>query len=734
MYKIFDKYLLRTPLLPVNFFLELTSQNVISESKFIEIFKNEIIREAIYLGSPILFNELDKWVNGEKSDKDGRLRNSLLKYISRMSSRPTPFGLFSGYTLGQFDANTEITLENNSNSRKITFDMSLIGLILKRLLKEETVKTKLLFFPNTSLYHISNVYRYVEAEFDTDSSLIQKMIEIESTDYIQKTIKFSREGKTFFEIAEQLVSEDISLDEAKEYINELITSQILTSEIELTVSGDEPFQYILDVLDKYKIDSSFTKTLNSIKLYLDKINDSFPCSVLIYKKILELLEELGITYNRKYIFQGDLLIGTKTNKLGHDIAKDLKQAITIINKLSSHVGNISNNTIEDFKKSFYERYETEEISLAVALDSEMGIGYPSNSLSGGENPLLKNLDFNKVSNENIDVTWSDFDSLLLNKIIKTQVSKSNIISINENDVPSGEINWSDLPATFSSMAQIVNINNEDHIIIDGFGGNSAGSLLGRFCHSDPTILDYVKEIVKKEDQSFNNIINAEIVHLPEDRLGNILLKPELREYEIPYLARSQKRANNKILINDLYISIRNNRIVLRSEKLNREISPKLTNAHNYTQSSLPIYRFLCDIQNTDKRKVIYWGWNDVFNKSLSVFPRIQYKNIILSTTKWKIQFEEIKYIMNTTNNEEILESTKIFIKNKKIPSLVYLVDGDNKLLINLKNLSSILSLFQLVKNKKFFILEEFLFENAKIGINTDEESFVNEFIFSFYSN
>ena len=93
--------------------------------------------------------------------------------------------------------------------------------------------------------------------------------------------------------------------------------------------------------------------------------------------------------------------------------------------------------------------------------------------------------------------------------------------------------------------------------------------------------DLTKNIAKKEEALYKDYILAEITHLPEARIGNIVRRPTLREYEIPFLAQSVLSADYQISAEDLFISVKNNRIVLRSGKLNKEVKPYLTNAHNY---------------------------------------------------------------------------------------------------------------------------------------------------------
>jgi hypothetical protein len=46
------------------------------------------------------------------------------------------------------------------------------------------------------------------------------------------------------------------------------------------------------------------------------------------------------------------------------------------------------------------------------------------------------------------------------------------------------------------MIDVVTIDGEERIIMKGAGGSSAANLLGRFCHSDEQIQEYVSEIIE----------------------------------------------------------------------------------------------------------------------------------------------------------------------------------------------------------------------------------------------
>ena len=93
-YKLFNQFVLRTPTLPL-----INEENGIKKEEDLKFYlEDPKFQEALLLASPNLYNKLFDYLNNElKREKDKKtLPYSLLQYISRMTSRCTPFGLFAG--------------------------------------------------------------------------------------------------------------------------------------------------------------------------------------------------------------------------------------------------------------------------------------------------------------------------------------------------------------------------------------------------------------------------------------------------------------------------------------------------------------------------------------------------------------------------------------------------------------------------------------------------------------
>jgi hypothetical protein len=709
--------------------LSLTKNSIVSDEDLKVQFRNPIIKEAIFLASPVLFRELKKWETGEILDEKSikKIRISFLKYLSRLSSRPTPFGLFAGTSLGKIEGIDAKIIINLKHSRNTRLDMNVTGLVIESIEKNIEIKNKLIYFQNTSIYDFCNKLRYVECSYK-DGNIKHQIVEIENSEYIIKILNSVKNGANVIEIANSIISLDISLMEAVEFVYELIDSQILVSELQQTVSGEEDINHIIWVLNKINVPNFFINKIYEIREKLLIIDYKIGNEIELYREIIDIIKSIDISFDEKYLFKADLNLQTKENYLNIDIVEQLQDCLVILNKISA---SNKNPNLEEFKKAFLERYEYQDMPLSLVLDEEIGLGYPIRQAGDDFNPLIDNLDFSIGKKEVNDVMSSDFHSLLLKKMIIAVNKESFLIEILESDLANYPLEWGDLPDTFSAITQIVYENGHKKMTLDYLVGSSAVIPLARFCYNDSAINNFANEICAFEKEFNQDKIIAEIVHLPVRRAGNILMRPSFRDYEIPYLSNSLKKSNYKIILDDILISIQNDEIILKSRKDGKEIIPKLSTSHDYSTSTLPVYRFLCDMQLSNKRFPLWFDWGFLYNE-FNFFPRLVYKDIVLSTAKWKFSFDEIKKNIDISNPLRVRDSFDVWFKKKKIPQFFYIVEGDNKLLINSHNLTSLEMFLSQIRNKSLNVIEELIFGDDSICKDEKNESYINEFIFSFY--
>ena len=122
-YFTMDSVVVRAPLLPVEFFFALDDMRQPTDffSQATDCSRGDLINLALLVGSESLTTALDRPVVSAKKDQ---VKNSkLLRYLIRMSTRATPYGLFAGVSLAQWGSKTDVSLHSSPPTWKSRPDM-----------------------------------------------------------------------------------------------------------------------------------------------------------------------------------------------------------------------------------------------------------------------------------------------------------------------------------------------------------------------------------------------------------------------------------------------------------------------------------------------------------------------------------------------------------------------------------------------------------------------------------
>ncbi|WP_042359990.1 lantibiotic dehydratase [Geomicrobium sp. JCM 19055] len=148
-----DYFMLRTPLLSIS--KDYENINVDDLVKRLKNYTKEpYIQEAIAISSPTLFNSLEKLDGDPSSKKTRNTISSLLKFLIRMSSRPTPFGLFAGITTGEFTnkASSGFLSSIKHHKKRTRPDMEWLLGVIAKVEMDESISKHLRVIKNSATF------------------------------------------------------------------------------------------------------------------------------------------------------------------------------------------------------------------------------------------------------------------------------------------------------------------------------------------------------------------------------------------------------------------------------------------------------------------------------------------------------------------------------------------------------------------------------------------------------
>ena len=717
----YSRYCIRTPL----WSLDRTTDYLSSKEDLREFWNDPVINEAVFLASPELYSALERALEADVKVISSRLTDAFLKYLLRITSRCTPFGLFAGCTVGTFSDTTHIELASiNTYQRQTRFDMNFVVAWSQKLAKLPIIKKQLKWFPNNSIYKIGNQYRYMEYKYTKNNIREHSLEGVAYSKYLENILINAKKGATISSLASSIINDEVTHEDALWFIEKLIDNQILVSELEPTITGNDFLEQIYHILTKLNHTEDTVKHIESLTNLISNLDNCIGNSTKKYHRIHSLIKNKNSNVALKYLFQTDLYPKTIRNELNYKWGYKLKRLLTVLNKIN---GSKHETRLKKFIEAFSKRYETREIPLTTALDVEIGIGYPLNQRQNDSIQFLEGFDLPSQSFSEQHIVWNSFQERLLQKM----GTLDHVLTLTDDDFLDLEARWDDLPDTMALMVELVNLQGEEKLAITSVGGSSATNLLGRFTTGNQQINEFVKEITAYEQTMNPDYILAELVHLPDSRTGNVIRRTQLRTYEIPYLGKSSMDHSKQISVDDLMLSVRGEKMYLRSKIHNKFIFPRLSNAHNYSSTdSLPIYQFLCDFQHQGLRTSLGFNWGSVLKKR-GFLPRVVYKDFILAKARWRITSDEIKELKEVGEEERIQKISQWRTK-LKLPVQVQLVEGDHTLYINLENNESISMWVRTVDSQKDSILEEFLFTEDTV-VKRGKERLAHQMIICLYN-
>jgi class I lanthipeptide synthase len=736
-------FVLRTPLLPFDDFLnwggglsapdalndiqqlelKLAADRQLLRDRLSQIIARPEVLEALYVASPDLEESLDVWRRSPESSRGQRVERALVRYFSRMSSRPTPFGLFAGISLGRIAEQTDFVLADRAHYLRHTrLDMNYLWSVVDSVALKPHFKRGNVYRVNSSLYRVFDRFHYVEERIDNNLRS-HHLTAIESSSLLNSSIEQSRDGISFMDLSKRLAGlEGMTLAQAAEFVEELIDNQVLIPDFGPPVTAPDPLLEFITQLKKFSEADDLTSQLEGVAEELGSI-DSAKVGVNPerYRALVKKLDQLTTRPTFGRYFQVDLIKPAPQLTLGPELLGHIRRSLEVVHSLAPTYS----SALDHFRSRFIERFDKREVPLVEVLDEEIGIGF------GNLNALEREVEGVKKPDPN-----EGRDRVLLKKILYAQTNGQTEISLDAEDLRSlATPTPAPLPPAFAVTAVIIwQEDGKDYQIeIKNVIGPSGANMFGRFCGAESALNVMVNEHLRAEERLYPDAVFAEVVYLPEERVGNVLCRPQFREFEIPYLGRSGAPIDHQILLTDLLVSISGDRIVLRSKRLGVEVIPRLTSAHNFASpQNLTVYRFLGALQ---RQKTTQWfGWDWGILKDLEYLPRVSSGRLILSRARWRVSSEEL-FPPDGPEPAAAFTTVQEWRAKRKLPRYAALVDDDRILPFDFLNVLSVEMFLDLIKKRRVAtLIEMFVSEASELFARSPEGNFSGEIIAPFIDN
>lgn len=725
---------MRTPLLPLEDYKKLTTgrSSTVSDDRardiqdeksladsFARLISSAHVREALTLASTDLCASVPHWCESPSSEKGRRTASSLRRYLARMAFRSTPFGLFAGCSIGSVGAETSLCISGRGQYvRKTRIDSDVFDQVLTRFSREN--RHELVYRVNDTLrttgtrltYIKSVVHEYLRENY---------AVAIKPDSALLRVLDYARDGATIDEVSAVLQDGETSEEEITEYVHQLIDEQVLTAGFGVPLTAGDPIRWLDPLLAVSSSGGTALQALRDAQERLSLIDASgigVPSSV--YERAVAPVRDMIDLKDISRIVQVDLWKPSAEVRIGKEVVREAQRAVDILHYIYRPV----RTPLDAAREAFLDRFDRQEISLLDALDDELGIRFQWDNDTHA--PMFPSAE--RVADRHLLDCY------------KRVISKAeSTLDLSEADLRELRIpHEAPLPDTLMLMFSILaasstSVQRSDfQLVVNGAHGPSGVEMLARFCHLHADLSAAVISFLHREASFNKDAIYAEIVHHAGGRAGNVLQRPKLRDYEIPYLGTPSVDTEHVIGTHDLLLSVVGGRFVVRSARLGREVLPRLSNAHRWEHKrNLPVYQFLAALQTQSAVGTLTWPWGCL--GSASWLPRVRVGRLVLSRQRWRVGPAAFSNVVRQRPLgpgvfSDFRSEFARWVDDQRAPEWMVLAEGDARLPIRVGDETSERWVFDCLRRQGEVVLEEMLPAPDQLCVTGPEGNFTHEVI------
>lgn len=698
IYEAMDFYMVRAPVASINLFDSLHEEKMnrsfLNNSSYCATFK-----EAIYLASPNLYNSFKKEsLNSTK--KEEMLKSSIYRYINRMSTRSTPFGLFAGVGIGHFSNSSNIQLGRlNKYSTRSRPDMEWLLEVIFLIEEDLEVIEHTHIQTNDMALIIGDRVKIPYAVRIGNN----KEISVKLINPLKDLLLMTKKPVIFKDVVDKLqqIYPNVSKSVINNFMKELLEKEILLTELRPSLEESNPMEYLISILECIKKDNKYIDKLKEIqKLFYRYDNTPIGEGIHLLNEIKHSMKTITHTKN---LIQVDTLLDLENNELNEEVGKEFALIADLLWYLSCQ-DKKADSYLKSYHNTFIENYGTErEIPILELFSDEEGIGIPDDYYSVNDNKHLN--DHKNIQQMLLDTIMQGVKKgrktvYLSDKILK-RAKKHKYIK----DAPNSLELYGELKIeSFESLD-----NGEFEIILNTLNGSrEAGQTFGRFMDMFSTDikerLNYIHQELQKE--YLPNGILVDINYLSNFyRTNNLIIGEHYKEHSLT-LGTIHSNFTENININDVYVGATTDRFYFKSKRLNKELVFTAGDMLNY-ENSPPIYKFMRNVSLS-----LFENWNGLTQNlpvNLPYIPRIKYNKTIIQPAKWNFTIDLIDNSLSKYTEYEWIEFFKKWKDKWELPRYVSMAFLDNRLLLDLENNSSINEIRnQLKKTPKVQFIENIM--------------------------
>lgn len=626
-----------------------------------------LVKLALLVGGGHLLDALD-----ERGHPNADARGKLLRYQIRMSTRPTPYGIFAGVALGTFGTSTTITLDEERAIRRSRPDMEWLLSFVGAMEARPDIRRQLTVAAHPALFARSGRV-FLSDPTPLANQTEPAAVSLRDSRAVRAVLARARVPIAWRQLVEEVRTElDVTDDKVEQLVTELWKQGLLLTDLRPPLTIASPAAHVLARLQALPEPPPEARALQAA---LDALGtwDRLPTedAAAGWPALEAALHALHAGVETP--IQVDLGLRLTSARIHAQVAVEAARAAEALLRMTPvphGAGHLS-----AYRAAFEGRYGPDrEVPLLELLDPNFGLGPPS--AHGG----MAGVDGRRLAVRNETLQSMALTAMMQGRAV-IEIDDATLERLSLWRLDGHALPLSLDLAIFVIAPSMTALDQGAFQIAVGpnLGAQQAGRYVARFSDLLGAPAERaLTQAAEAEARHAPAALWAELVYLPRRlRSGNVVVRPAIRDREIPVGVPPGVPLDRAIPLEELTVGVHGGRFRLRW----RGTEVMVRAGHMLTNFHAPqICRFLDDLADDGVAQLSSFDWGPAF--SYPFLPRIVYERCIVSPARWRID-AAMRDAELPTHPRDFPEKLARFREQWKLPRACYLALNDNRLLLDL---------------------------------------------------
>lgn len=604
------------------------------------VWEQEALIEAIEVASPVLARRVQDVCGGLVSQprRVRRVVESVVRYLLRLTSRATPFGLFAGVAALRIGSPASVRWGGGHHAVARPDAGWLAEVITQLEARPEVLRRLPVVANNLGFVRGDRLVVPCQKHPGVPGEVRSADVSVRHTRAVQAVIQAAQSPITFGDLIGQLVAAlpGRPLAEIEGMLTELVARRILVTSLHPPMDVTDPLGHVIDQLTVIETSAAPLSILQELRAISGQLSRHDQASSPGARRALRasVSQQMSAICDRS---EPSLAVDLRVDcsvVLPQALAREAEATASALVRLTPHP--IGNPAWQAWHARFLERYGSGAvIPVAEIVNADTGLGYPAGYRGSGRTPPMPPLSTRdrKLLHLAQRAALDGSGEVILDEHVLSELAADCTEAPPRQAPPHTELRLSLHAPTTDAL------DRGEFTLVVVSAARQAGTTTGRFLHL------FESEDRDRMVHAFTGLptlvpgsLLAQVSCPPlSPRTGNLARTPAVFP-PIP-IGEHRRDGDAQIPLDDLAVRGDAHRLCLVSLSQGRVVEPMMVNAVEFRRATHPLARFLCEITTARAAACVPFAWGAA--NGLPFLPRVRYRRTVLRPASWNLSASDL---------------------------------------------------------------------------------------------